>query len=268
MGKLPIQFLCFAFSISFLFNIIPVLSEEVENEREFDYQHPTRWGEIHPEWKLCASGTMQSPIDLTNERVTVVSNIGGLKRNYKPTNAILKNRGHDMMLQWDESGAGTLEINGTEYVLKQCHWHSPTEHSVNGTKYALEQHLVHESQDGKLAVIGIMYQLGEPDAFLSSLTEKLKAVAGAKEDTTAVGVVNPNDISLQCHSYYRYMGSLTVPPCTENVVWTVLKELKTVTKEQVELLRVAVHDESDTNARPTQNINGRRVQFFGHGRSN
>jgi carbonic anhydrase len=39
-----------------------------------------------------------------------------------------------MQLKW-ESGAGTIEINGTEYVLKQCHWHSPSEHTIDGKRY-------------------------------------------------------------------------------------------------------------------------------------
>jgi carbonic anhydrase len=74
-----------------------------EDEREFDYgekseKGPARWGELRPEWSECGHGTMQSPIDLSNERVEVVSHLGRLKKNYKPSYATLKNRGHDMMV--------------------------------------------------------------------------------------------------------------------------------------------------------------------------
>ncbi|XP_065867661.1 alpha carbonic anhydrase 7-like [Euphorbia lathyris] len=260
MANISIHFLFFTFFISLL--IFPISSQEVENEKDFDYNNPTRWGEIHPEWKSCGNGTMQSPIDLLDERVSIVSHLGGLKRNYKPSNATLKNRGHDMMLEWNSSGAGTLEINGIKYVLKQCHWHSPTEHTVNGDRYALELHMVHESKDGKYAVVGIMYKIGRPDSFLTSLTDKLVSVAGTKEENTAVGIVNPKDIKIGSRKYYRYIGSLTVPPCSENVLWTMVKKVRTATKEQVRLLRVAVHDESDTNARPIQKTNGRKVQLY------
>ncbi|KAF2283336.1 hypothetical protein GH714_002389 [Hevea brasiliensis] len=266
MGKLAIKLLCSIFLISLLLHTLPARSQEVDDEREFDYDKnsekgPARWGEIHPEWGNCSKGSMQSPIDLLNERVEVVSHLGRLNRSYKPSNGTLKNRGHDMMLEW-ESGAGILEINGTEYVLKQCHWHSPSEHTISGRKFALELHMVHESQDGKVAVVGIMYIIGRPDSFLSSITDHLRMVAGNGETETVVGVVNPKDIKIGSRKYYRYMGSLTTPPCTENVLWTIVRKVRTVTKEQVRLLRVAVHDDSDTNARPTQPTNGRPVQLY------
>ena len=49
-----------------------------DDEKEFDYvkggdKGPDRWGEIHEEWSMCKHGNMQSPIDLLNERVEVVS---------------------------------------------------------------------------------------------------------------------------------------------------------------------------------------------------
>ncbi|KAB5561719.1 hypothetical protein DKX38_006676 [Salix brachista] len=285
MGKLAVRIL---FSITFFLvlvsRILPATSQEVEDEKEFDYnpngeKGPAQWGRIHPdEWGACSNGSMQSPIDLLDERVDVVSHLGRLNRCYRPGNATLRNRGHDMMLKW-ERGAGTIQINGTEYILNQCHWHSPSEHTINGKKYisdvnfpiplflsiamlALEAHMVHESLDGKVAVVGIMYKIGRPDSFLSSLTKQLQSVAGSYERDTVVGVVDPRNIKIGSRKYYRYIGSLTIPPCTENVLWTMVKKVRTATRDQVRLLRVAVHDDSDTNARPLQAINSRSVKLF------
>jgi len=39
---------------------------------------------------------MQSPIDMSSHRVRVVPKLGKLKRHYKPHNATIKNRGHDI----------------------------------------------------------------------------------------------------------------------------------------------------------------------------
>lgn len=74
-----------------------------EHESEFNYDEksmkgPQHWGDIKPEWSMCKNGTMQSPIDLLNQRVQIVSNLGTLQINYKPSNATLKNRGHDIMV--------------------------------------------------------------------------------------------------------------------------------------------------------------------------
>lgn len=75
-----------------------------EDEKEFDYEKgsdkgPDKWGEIHEEWSTCKHGNMQSPIDLLHERVQVVSHLGRLQRSYKPSQATLKNRGHDMKVR-------------------------------------------------------------------------------------------------------------------------------------------------------------------------
>lgn len=74
-----------------------------EDTRAFDYElwstrGPTRWGEIRPEWGECSNGTMQSPIELLDQRVRLVSNLGRLRRSYRRANATLRNRGHDMMV--------------------------------------------------------------------------------------------------------------------------------------------------------------------------
>ncbi|KAK4607080.1 hypothetical protein RGQ29_001057 [Quercus rubra] len=264
--KLATQIFFCGFFIVLVLHTHPATSQEVEDEGEFNYDEksekgPSRWGEIRPEWSMCGHGTMQSPIDLLNKRVEVVSYLGRLKRSYKPAYATLKNRGHDMMLKW-EGGAGYIEINETQYVLNQCHWHSPSEHTLDGRQFDLEVHLVHESSDGKVAVIGIMYKIGRPDSFLSSLTDHLEAITNTNEAESEAGLIDPRNIKIGSRKYYRYQGSLTIPPCTQNVSWTIVGKVRTVTQEQVKLLRVAVHDASDTNARPLQPLNKRTVQLY------
>ncbi|MFS7990204.1 putative carbonic anhydrase [Helianthus anomalus] len=75
---------------------------------------------------------------------------------------------HDLMLQlqW-EGDAGSILINDTEYLLKQAHWHSPSEHTINGRRYDMELHMVHLSIDNKIAVIAVLYSIGKPNHFLS-----------------------------------------------------------------------------------------------------
>ncbi|KAI3857042.1 hypothetical protein MKX03_015414 [Papaver bracteatum] len=63
------------------------------------------------------------------------------------------------------------------------------------------------------------------------------------------------------NTYFRYIGSLTTPPCTENVTWTILEEVREMSKEQVASLRAVMSKENQLNARPIQPLNGRIVEL-------
>ncbi|KAI3696731.1 hypothetical protein L6452_29240 [Arctium lappa] len=245
----------------------PTQAQEVEDEREFDYARgshmgPEKWGAIKKEWSLCSNGTMQSPIDMSSRRVAMVATSTKLYRNYKPHNATINNRGHDIMLQW-KGDAGSIRINGIYYALKQAHWHSPSEHTVNGRRYDMELHMVHLSIDHKIAVIAVLYNIGKPDPFLSKLAVNISSMIDEKGEHGHSGILNPREIQMSSRRYYRYVGSLTVPPCTEGVVWTISRKIRTVSRDQVKLLREAVHDYAENNARPVQPHNERDILSYG-----
>ncbi|XP_004300792.1 PREDICTED: alpha carbonic anhydrase 7-like [Fragaria vesca subsp. vesca] len=251
----------------------PITAQEVEDETEFDYlkdsgKGPEHWGDLREDWAACKNGTMQSPIDLRSEIVQVRPNKGEVKLKYKPSNATIRNRGHDISIQWKLGDAGSVEINGTDYWLIQGHWHSPSEHTINGKRFDLELHMVHLIPDANvennIAVLAYLYKIGKPDKFLSEVSKDIKSLINVKEERH-IGVVDPRNVRKGSANFYKYKGSLTVPPCTEGVTWIVDKELTTVSREQVELLREAVDDSAETNARPLQALNGRKVQYFyGH----
>lgn len=251
----------------FIFSSSLVISRasdsEVDDEIPFSYvegtgKGPKKWGHVNPHWKICENGEMQSPIDLLDKRVQVFPNLGKLKRNYKAAPATVKNRGHDITVRWKED-AGKININGTDYKLLQCHWHSPSEHTFNGTRYNLELHIIHLSSHREIAVIGIIYKYGRPDPFLARLIHHISSVGKEEKD---LGIVNPGDIKFGSRKYFRYIGSLTVPPCSEGVIWTIVNKVRTVSREQVRVLREMVHDGFEANARPTQQLDGRAVLLY------
>ncbi|XP_061339026.1 alpha carbonic anhydrase 4-like [Gastrolobium bilobum] len=237
-------------------------ASESKAEDEYSYTEgsstgPENWGNINPKWKVCGDGKSQSPIDFSDEKVQESLNLGELQKEYKPAHAVLKNRGHDIMIQW-EGDAGELNINGTSYKLSQIHWHTPSEHTLHGSKFDLELHAVHQNSKGEIAVIGVWYQIGQADPLLSKLLKYIKSIG---DDDIDLGEVNPADINFG-RKYYRYVGSLTTPPCTEGVIWTVMNKVSTVSKEQHSALIAAVHHGFEKNARPTQELNGRQVWFY------
>ncbi|XP_047966738.1 alpha carbonic anhydrase 7-like isoform X2 [Salvia hispanica] len=200
---------------------------EVDNEHEFSYlknssKGPEYWGSLKEEWKLCSIGNFQSPINITKKRVMLSSQIGKLRRNYRPALAVLRNRGHDIMVEWNRY-AGSVHLTGNKYDLVQCHWHTPSEHTVGGRRYNMELHMVHRSSEGQFAVIAILYHLGRSDHFLNKVLESINNLTKGEEEID-LGDVDPWDIKFGSRKYYRYMGSLTSPPCTENVLWILLSK--------------------------------------------
>ncbi|KAI4363980.1 hypothetical protein MLD38_020129 [Melastoma candidum] len=219
---------------------------------------PSMWGLLNPEWAACSDGKLQSPIDLSRETARITPRLGKLEKDYKPAPAVIVSRDHDINVKW-YGDAGHIIINGTRFNVIQCHWHTPTEHSLDGMRYELELHIVHLSNEGRIAVIGILYEFGRPDSFLEKLYPYIKNVS---REETHLGVVDPSDIEFGSREYFRYNGSLTSPPCTEGVTWTVIKKVRTASMEQVEALRNAVDEGFENNARPIQPRNGRPVRLY------
>jgi carbonic anhydrase len=56
--------------------------------------------------------------------------------------------------------------------------------------------------------------------------------------------------------YYRFSGSLTTPPCSEGVVWVVMKTPMTASKRQIDTFKEVMRED---NNRPVQSLNGRVV---------
>ena len=122
-----------------------------------------------------------------------------------------------------------------------------------GARYPLEMHLVHQSEDGALAVVGVLHREGARNEALEPTWALLPAAP-----TAAVPV--PGALDLQAllpdrRTAWRYPGSLTTPPCTEGVSWIVMTEPVTLSAKQIAAFS-AIHD---GNYRPVQPLNDRVV---------
>ncbi|CAN6443516.1 unnamed protein product [Victoria cruziana] len=231
------------FLLSALLFISAAVSAE---EEEFEYEEgscrgPEHWGELnYPKWKTCADGKRQSPIDIQRENVTVFPKVEALRTRYKAARAVLKNKGHDIMVEWRED-AGYIAIGTTKYFLQQTHWHTPSEHRLNNKSYDMEMHMVHKSKDGKVAVIGVLYKIGWiPDKFIQKLGSKLFYLAAHQKKVASVDLGLMKNPFHVVSDYYTYNGSLTTPPCTEGVSWIVAEQVRSVARYQILLLQMAV----------------------------
>ena len=119
----------------------------------------------------------------------------------------------------------------------------------------MEAHLVHKDPTGRIAVIGVLMREGMEHPVIADLWDLTPASEG-KSDRTIV--VNAHDLLPVDGHFYAYDGSLTTPPCSEEVSWIVMKEPIEVSREQIEKFVATI----GRNARPIQALNDRGVEEF------
>ena len=208
--------------------------------------NPEKWGELQSDFKMCQLGLEQTPIDLSDG---IKGDVGSVDYDYKPLALRILNNGHTIQVNADPGSA--CVIGGTRYELLQFHLHHPSEHLLAGKGFDLECHFVHKSGAGALAVTGVFIRPGAANAALKSLFDSMPAKESPEarvNSTIDIAAVLPKN-----GGYFRYMGSLTTPPCSEGLTWTVHKEPVEASAEQIQKFAALF----PKNARPVQNRNRR-----------
>ena len=212
-------------------------------------QGPEYWGKLAPEFSICSTGKNQSPINLTG---MVEGELPTLKVNYKVEGHEVINNGHTIQINY--ASGSYMSVGDKSFALKQVHFHSPSDNTIEGRSYPLEVHFVHADKNGNLAVIAVMLETGKPNAELQKAWAEMPMEKGGKaalKETVDAGKLLPQNLG-----YYRYNGSLTTPPCSEGVSWFVMKSPDTASTEQVDkFVRAMKH----ANNRPVQPVNARLI---------
>jgi len=127
---------------------------------------PANWASLDPVYSKCGDGTHQSPINIENTDVK-----GGTtwSLDYKviPSFMIehtehmeeIVDNGHTIQVTVD--AGSTFTFGGETYELKQFHFHTPSEHTIDGKHMPMEMHMVHQSPDKSLAVISLLFEEGD-----------------------------------------------------------------------------------------------------------
>jgi carbonic anhydrase len=139
--------------------------------------------------------------------------------------------------------------------LKQFHFHKPAEERVNGKLYDMVAHLVHQNAEGRLAVIAVLMESGMQNGFLAGVWPYLPLESG-REITLAEVTIDVMTLLPESHAYFAYMGSLTTPPCSEGVLWLVMKTPVPISPGQAAVFAKLYK----MNARPVQPANGRLIK--------
>ena len=212
---------------------------------------PAKWGKLKKEFALCGTGTLQSPIDIQDADVRK-GDLPALLFNYKPSPLNIIDNGYTIQVSYAPDSWVT--VAGIRYELVALEFHKPSEEKINGKGHERVAHLEHRSQDGKLAVIAVLLDQGNENAVIKTLWGNLPPTKG-KEIVLDTVKINALGLLPKNKGYYKYAGSLTTPPCAENVTWFVLKTPIEVSGDQI--ARFGRH--YPMNARPTQPRNDRDI---------
>lgn len=222
---------------------------------------PDRWSSLTPVYALCGEGKSQSPINIVE---SVAQTAASWNFDYKTTSLRIAHNehmeeiidnGHTIQVTVDEGS--TFTFDDKPYELKQFHFHTPSEHTLDGKHAPMEMHMVHQNQDGSLAVVGILFSEGDaPNENFAKIVANLPNSKGEEKHLEDIRL--ELDVHLPDHNYaYHYLGSLTTPPCSEGVQWLVLQQPIVLTKDQIAEFSKRI----GPNNRPTQQVNDRTVNL-------
>jgi carbonic anhydrase len=213
---------------------------------------PQNWAKLKPEFNLCGIGKRQSPIAIQSD-ATLQGPAEPVLFNYTPSVASVVNNGHTV--QVDVEGDNSITVRSASYKLLQFHFHTPSEEMVNSRRYAMVAHLVHRNEAGQLAVVAVLLEQGEANPLINKVWTYMPLDTNDRVRMPD-GLLNLNELLPKDQRYYQFMGSLTTPPCSEGVLWMVLKQPMQISPAQYKLFR----QQFPLNARPVQPVNGRPVR--------
>jgi carbonic anhydrase len=210
---------------------------------------PAHWADLDQANSACKLSKEQSPIDI-EERNARKAPLSALEFNYAAAGAEVINNGHTVQVNLPAGNA--LKAGDDVAQLLQFHFHTPSEEKINGVNYPMVAHFVHKSADGKLSVVAVLFKEGHENKTLAPVFAALPA----EGHPTRLASFNPADVLPANHAYFKFMGSLTTPPCSDGVRWQVLRQPVELSPQQI----AAFHQLYKMNARPVQPLNGRTVE--------
>jgi carbonic anhydrase len=212
---------------------------------------PAHWAELDMAYKKCKFGLQQSPVNIETAKVEKAA-LKPTAFSYKKSVPVeVVNEGHS--IQVNVPPGSTVTIEGEKHELFEFHFHTPSEEQIDGKPYPLALHLVHKDKFENLTYLVVLFKEGKENPALKPIFSSLPAKVGAKTKLPALDLAAMLPAE---RSFYEFIGSLSTPPCNENVLWRVFKTPAEVSPSQLAAFKKLYK----MNARPVQPLNGRVVQ--------
>lgn len=235
---------------------VPPVSTEAKHWSYTGDTGPEYWHSLDPVYTIAKEGKSQSPIDIVTSDLSAGGSTGKPVLAYRKTQFEVENNGHTIELI-PVTGDNAITIDGDPYVLQQFHFHAPGEHRIDGKPFAMELHLVHKNTRDNLAVIGIMIAEGAENEVLKETFATLPQEITHEGSSKSEVELNVADLFNGSPGMYQYEGSLTTPPCSEGVKWSVAAQVLELSAAQIH----AFQSLYTGNNRPVQPRYNRAVYF-------
>jgi carbonic anhydrase len=210
---------------------------------------PQAWGGLQPSFSACSNGRRQSPIDI---RDGFAVDLDPPVFEYRASAFRVIDNGHTVQVNVDPGN--TLLVRGRRYELQQFHFHRPSEERIEGRAFDMSAHLVHRDAEGNLAVVAVLLERGSAQPLVQTVWNHLPLEK--HEEFSAPVPIDLSHLLPADRRYYTYMGSLTTPPCSEGVLWVVMRQPVTLSPEQIAIFTRLY----PMNARPVQSAAGRVIK--------
>ncbi|XP_008426330.1 carbonic anhydrase 4a [Poecilia reticulata] len=246
--------------------------------------HPCNVPEKWAGGNVDCGGKSQSPINIVTRKTVKDERLTPIEfKNYQQTfKNSLTNNGHSVKVNIPITSTISGGDLSTTYKAVQFHLHwgkdggPGSEHTIDGEQYPMELHIVHMKSSyadlttalrdpNGVAVLGFFYEVSKsPNRMYDTIINGVQSVASKNVSfslpSISLAQLIPPEQKLT--SYYRYRGSLTTPPCSESVVWTVFETPIPLSMDQMKAFStVQFYDGTSmvNNFRPVQPLNGRLV---------
>jgi len=242
--------ICSVIAVLALVVVAPLAQEHAAPHWTYDGKTgPDHWSELDKKFSACRAGRHQSPIDI---RAPKPADLPPIQFAYQPAPLHVVNNGHTIQVNY--APGSFMTVGDKRYELRQFHFHHPSEERINGKRFEMVVHLVHANANGDLAVVAVMLDPGSANPLIASLWQHLPTHEGPEQTLDAVKI-DVTELLPPDRGYYTFAGSLTTPPCSENVTWFVLKTPEPISQGQADAFGKIYR----RDARPVQPLYGREV---------
>jgi len=164
---------------------------------------------------------------------------------------------------------GYIQYGEHRFEAQEVHFHHPSEHTFGADKNRtdMEIQIIHRDGFGLTVAVSVLLNNKE-DNKSNKFMDELGFTSETYLEIMVAGdnqYIESESVKLQelvgdSFDFIKYTGSITTPPCTENVQWFLLNKRKDVSKQNIEAFTKILG--AETNVRGTQPLNDRALHLF------